>query len=138
MTDRDPARATLFPAAAALHTGLIFGGIGQWLPSFVHPFAFSLFTAAAMRRSASPAYAACAAWWAVNIAFEAGQNEQISGRVAELLPLAPGDTWPARVLSNYFLRGSFDVGEMLAATAGALVAAGVLCLAHRLETRHER
>ncbi len=136
MTDRDPAHAMLFPKIAALHTGPIFGVLGPWLPSFVHPFAFSLLTAAALQRSASPAYGACAAWWAVNVTFEAAQHAAISGRLAAALQLAFGSTWPTRALSNYFLRGTFDIGDIVAATAGAVAAAGLLCFMHRLETRH--
>jgi hypothetical protein len=137
-TDRDPIHVMLLPTIASLHTGPIFGGIDPWLPSFVHPLAFSLFTAAALQRSASPAYGACAAWWAVNIAFEVGQHVQISGRVAESVQLVLGQTWLARALSNYFLRGTFDVGDIAAATAGALTAAAVLHLVHRLESRYAR
>lgn len=61
--DRDPARAMLFPSFAALHSGPVFGAVGSWLPSFVHPLAFSLFTVAAMRPRARPPYGVCAAWW---------------------------------------------------------------------------
>ena len=131
--DRDPAHATLFSNSFALDSGPIFGVLGPWLPSFVHPFAFSLFTAAARQRCATPAYGACAAWWAVNIAFEAGQHAHISGRLAETLQFVFGHTWLTRALSNYFLRGSFDVADIVAATAGALVAAVVLYLVHQLE-----
>jgi hypothetical protein len=136
MADRNAGQAALFPAIAALHTGPIFGVIGAWLPSFVHPFAFSLFTAAVLPRTASPAYGGCVAWWAVNIAFEAAQHPQVSGHVAASLQLVFGPTWLTRALSNYFLRGTFDVGDIVAATAGALTAAGVLHLIHCLETRH--
>lgn len=136
VTDRDPAHALLFPGIAALDTGALFGALGAWLPSFIHPFAFSLFTAAALKRAASPAYGACAAWWAANLAFEAGQHEQLSGYLAELLQFALGPTWLARALSNYFLRGTFDVGDIAAVTAGALAAAGVLAFVHHQETRH--
>jgi hypothetical protein len=136
VTDRDAAHALLFPKILALHTGPIFGVLGPWLPSFVHPFAFSLFTAAALQRSASPAYGACAAWWAVNIAFEAGQHAQISGRLVESLHLVFGHTWLTRMLSSYFLRGGFDVADIVAVTAGALAAAVVLYLAHPSEARH--
>ncbi|MBK8104600.1 MAG: hypothetical protein IPK42_03155 [Betaproteobacteria bacterium] len=136
LIDRDPARAMLFPRIAALDTGALFGAIGAWLPSFIHTFAFSLFTAAALKRAASPAYGACAAWWAVNLAFEAGQHEQLSSYFADWLNLAFGPTWLARALSNYFLRGTFDVGDIAAVTAGALAAAGVLVLVQHQETRH--
>ena len=56
VTDRDSTHAMLLPALATLATGPVFGVVGPWLPSFAHPFAFSLLTAAAMRRSISPAY----------------------------------------------------------------------------------
>jgi hypothetical protein len=136
MTDRDPAHAMLFPRIAALDTGALFGVLGPSLPSFIHPFAFSLFTAAALQRSTSPAYGACAAWWAVNLAFEAGQHEQIGGKLADGLQLVFGPTWLTRALSNYFLRGTVDAGDIVAATAGALAAAGVLRLVHHLEARN--
>ena len=92
VADRNPAQAMLFPTIAAFHTGPFFGVLGPWLPSFVHPFAFSLLTAAALQRSVSPAYGACAAWWAVNIAFEVGQHPQISGGLTESLQSAFGHT----------------------------------------------
>ena len=135
MTDRDAVHAMLFPSIASLDTGPIFGALGPWLPSFVHPFAFSLLTAAALQRAASPAYGACAAWWAVNIAFELGQRPQISGGLTQLLHGAFGPTTLTRALSNYFVRGTFDVGDIVATTAGALAAAGLLYLVHRPENQ---
>jgi hypothetical protein len=136
MTDRDPGQAVLFPMLAALSVGPIFGALGPWLPSFVHPFAFSLFTAAALPRTPVPAYGVCGAWWAVNMAFEAVQHAQVRAGFAEVLQRVFGDGWLTRALSNYALRGSFDVGDVVAATAGALAAAEVLSFVHRRETRH--
>jgi len=92
---------------------VFFGPFGQWLPSFVHPFAFALLTVAARSRRAAPPGDACAAWWALNVAFEAAQHPQL-----RLLP------------------GTFDVGDIAAATLGALGAAAVIRLAQRLEERH--
>jgi hypothetical protein len=134
--DREAAHAMLFPASAALRTGPIFGLAGPWLPSFIHPFAFSLFTAAARRHSASPAYGACAAWWAVNMAFEAAQHPKLSSGVGEALQLAFGRTGLTRAVYNYLLGGSFALGDIAAATAGALAAAAVLHWVHNRETRH--
>jgi len=136
-TDRDSANAMLFPAFATLATDPVFGAVGPWLPSFIHPFAFSLLTAAAVRRSTSPGYGACAAWWAVNMVFEFAQHPQLSGPFAEAVNALFGPSWLSRALSNYALRGSFHVDDLVAATAGALAAAGVLALVHRLEIRHE-
>ena len=137
VTDRDSTHAMLLPALATLATGPVFGVVGPWLPSFAHPFAFSLLTAAAMRRSISPAYGACAAWWAVNIVFEFAQHPLLSGRFAESVLALLGQTWLSRALANYALLGSFHVDDLVAATAGALAAASVLALVYRLEIRHE-
>jgi hypothetical protein len=136
MTDRDAAHAMLFPAVAALDSGPVFGILGLCLPSFAHPFAFSLFTAAALPSRSAWRYCACAAWCAVNVAFEMGQHPRVNAPLAEALQGSFGPTLLTRPLANYFLRGSFDVGDIAAATAGALAAAGVLYLVHRLETRH--
>ena len=91
LADRDASRSLLIPAAAALSAGPLFGELGQWLPSFVHPFAFSLFTAAARPPGSAPAYRACAGWWAVNVAFEAGQHPRVSAPLAEFLAGGPGN-----------------------------------------------
>ncbi len=137
LTDRDAARAALIPAAAALAGSSLFGVIGHWLPSFAHPFAFSLFTAAVAGPGDAPAYRACFVWWVVNIAFETAQHPRLSLAIAEGLQDGLGRTWPARLASAYVLNGTFDVNDLVAATAGALAAALLLYVVHRLEIRHE-
>jgi len=135
-SDRDPAGVALLPAVAVLHTGPLFGALGQWLPSFVHPFAFSLFTAVALGPSASPAYRACVGWWLVNVAFEVGQHPRVSVVIVRALDDAGSNNWLrwlTRPLTNYFQSGMFDMGDLVAVTAGALMAAGVLYLVHRAE-----
>jgi hypothetical protein len=135
--DRDPARAMLFPAFAALHTGPLLCAAGSWLPSLVHPFAFSLFTAAALSPATRPAYGACAAWWALNIGFEIAQHARFGGAVAEALHRVLGRSAVTDALANYGLRGSFDPADIVAATAGSLAAAAVLTLLqHRFRSRH--
>lgn len=132
LTDRDAAHAQLVPAIAALAGSQVFSAPGQWLPSFVHPFAFSLFTAAALPPSAAPRDGVCATWCAVNVAFELGQHQQLSARLAEALQAGFGQGALARSLANYFVRGTFDVGDLVAAVLGAMAAAGVLRLMHRV------
>jgi len=136
LTDRDPSHATLIPAVAALAGSNLFGVLGQWIPSFVHPFAFSLFTAATYPSRTSAGYPVCVAWWAVNVVFEVAQYPGTNRAVAEATESVFGQSWPARLLSSYVLRGTFDVGDLIAATAGAVAAASVLCLAHRLQVKH--
>jgi hypothetical protein len=139
MTDRDAAQAMLFPTIAALDTGAVFGVLGPWLPSFVHTFAFSLFTAAALPWRCAWRYGACAAWCAVNVAFEMAQHPQVSARLAEALEGGFGLTSLTRPLANFFLRGTFDGADIAAALVGALAAAAVLRMMNRIwETDHGR
>jgi hypothetical protein len=135
VTDRDASHAVLIPAVAALSGSHLFGVLGQWLPSFVHPFAFSLFTAAAQPAQSRPAYGACLAWWAVNVAFEVAQYPGFSADVADALQRAAGPAWLTNAVSNYLLQGTFDVADLAAATGGALAAALLLHLMHLRETR---
>jgi hypothetical protein len=138
LTDRDPTRAALIPAIPALAGLGLFGGAGVWLPSFAHPFAFSLFTAALQPASRSPAYWACALWWAINVAFEIGQAPSVSAEVADMLPRFLGQTWLATTLSDYLLRGTCAVSDLVAATAGAATAAAVLRFTHPPKARDAR
>jgi len=138
LTDRDPSRAALVPAVTALAQSHLFGAVGLWLPSFVHPFAFSLFTAAVQSPHRSPAYWACAMWWAINVAFEVAQAPNVSAEVADMLPHLLGQTWLTNALSNYLLRGTCAVSDLVAATAGAAAAAAVLRFIHLREARDAR
>jgi len=138
LTDRDPSRAALVPAITALSQSHLFGAAGLWLPSFLHPFAFSLFTAALQPARRSPAYWACALWWAINVAFEVAQAPNVSADVAGMLPHLIGQTWLANAVSNYLLRGTFAVADLIAATAGAAAATAVLRFIHLLEVRDAR
>ena len=138
LIDRNPANAMLLPAWPRFGGGAVFGSVGQWLPSLIHPFAFSLLTAAALAPSATPRYGVCAAWCAVNAAFELGQLPQIAAALAAALRenrLPPALTRP---LADYFLHGSFDVADLAAVVLGSLAAAAVLHLLHEPEADHAR
>jgi hypothetical protein len=138
LTDRDVSRAALIPSVAALAGSNLFGAMGQWLPSLVHPFAFGLLTAATNPSRSSAGYLACIAWWAVNVVFEVAQHPGINRSVAEAAAAVFGPSWVEHLLSSYVLRGTFDVGDLIAATAGAAGAASLLYVVHRLEVNHGR
>ena len=139
LADRDPARVMALPSFAVLGTAPLFGAVGGWLPSFVHTFAFSLFSAAAWPRAGRPAYGACALWWAVNLALEAAQQPQWRAALAGALPSGLDTVAPLSYLARYAQQGRFDPADLLAITAGALAAAGVLYRVHQLqEIRHAR
>ena len=104
-----------------------FGSVGGWLPSLVHPFAFSLFTAALRTSGAPPATLACAAWGLVNVLFELGAH----------LESAFGAAGGARALADFFARGRFDPADLAAAVAGAAAAAVWLRVASSRKDRHD-
>jgi len=131
LADRDASRAMLIPNVAVFGHGNVFGALGQWLPSFVHPFSFSLFTAAVLVPRSTPRYGVCVAWGAINVAFEVGQHPLVSARLAEAL-LGPLHGLPlVEPIAHYFARGTFDWGDIAAAMLGMFSAATVLRLAHR-------
>jgi hypothetical protein len=137
LTDRDASRAALIPTLGAFPVHDAFGALGQWLPSFVHPLAFALFTAAVLAPGAAQRFAACAAWCVVDVGFEIGQHAAFKPQWAEALHTGAGEGSIARSVLNYFLHGSFDGGDVLAAILGSLAAAAVLQLVdHQRETHH--
>jgi len=136
LADRDPARAMALAGFAALAVGPLFGAAGGWLPSFVHPFAFSLFSAAAWPRAARPAYGACVFWWAINLAFEAAQAPPLRDALTATLHPGPDAVAPVRWLLRFAQQGRFDPADVLAVSAGALAAAGLLHFLNRMEKPH--
>jgi len=135
LTDRPVASAPLLLSLLGLQgTRPWFGALGGWLPSFVHPLAFSLFSAALLTPQPRWQYSACGFWFAVNAAFEIGQHPQLRGPLADALRQEIGQGTVARAVENYFLLGTFDPGDLAAAAFGAALAACILRV-HR-ETRH--
>jgi hypothetical protein len=136
VVDRVPGHAVLIPFNVAAPAHVWFGVLGQWLPSFLHPFAFSLFSAAAAPRvTPRVTLVACAAWWAVNVVFELAQHPMIRAALFGLLPQPDAPPVPLSLLVNYLRRGTFDIGDLIAITLGALAAAAVLTLA-RIRGNH--
>ncbi|MFN9745138.1 MAG: hypothetical protein ACK57B_05795 [Betaproteobacteria bacterium] len=145
---RAPGTAQWLPAAAGLGAaagGGVPGLLRGWLPSFVHPFAFALLTAAAApsARQRLPIVGPCGGWWLVGIAFEAMQHPVLAAAMADLLSAwtaaLPGLGLFARPLLRFATAGRFDVGDLAATTVGALAAA-LLLLAVDLRSRraHEQ
>ena len=138
-TDRRPADAMLLAAFKGMIDGGAFGTVAQWLPSFVHPFAFSLLTAAVLRPTVILRYGACAFWCAINLGFEVGQLAAFKSRWVEALQSGAGDWLITRSALNYLFRGTFDPGDVCAVVLGALSAALVLhWIDHTSEPQHAR
>jgi hypothetical protein len=125
--DRPPSSAVLIPTIGLFFRHNVFGVLGQWLPSFVHPFAFGLFSAVALGPcAASWRYGACAIWCAINVGFEVGQHAAFKSQWVETLHTGAGDWVMMRSVLNYLLHGTFDSGDVFAVVLGALAAAALL------------
>lgn len=131
LTDRNASSVALLPGITVLAKTAVFGSAGGWLPSLLHPFAFSLFGAAACPANTAPPYWICVAWFSTNALFEIAQHPGANAAVAEAITDILGPIWLTHMLSNYVLHGTFDVLDLVAAAAGALAAAAVLRLVHR-------
>lgn len=128
IVDRPAAHAIWIPAIGLPAAGRQFGAAGDWLPSFLHALAFSLLTASLWRAGSRAAYAACAAWALVDLAFEAGQHAQLKAPLAVALRHSAAPAELTEPLAGYLLRGTFDVADIAAVLAGSLCAAAVLML----------
>ena len=128
LTDRPAGSAWLIPTIAWLQGMNSFGRAGLWLPSFAHPFAFSLLTAMALPVYAGWRYGACLGWFAVNAVFELGQLPRVAAWLADSTNQARGHSQLTQALIRYFMQGSFGIDDLGAAAAGALCAALVLRL----------
>lgn len=126
LTDRNPAHAALVPAVPRLGGLQLFGAVGAWLPSLMHPFAFALFTAALQPPGRSPAYGACAVWWSIGVAFEVSQIQAVGSALHPMLDLLPLPSASIAVVGRYMALGTFDFADVIATTAGACTAAAVL------------
>lgn len=137
LSDRSGARPWPLSALPSSAPGPLFGALGGWLPSFVHALAFGLFTVALLPARAGLRYGACAAWGAADAVFELGQHPRLAAPLAQRLHEQFGDGAAVRTLANYFVHGTFDRGDIVAALLGALAAALLLrTLMHDEGTNH--
>jgi hypothetical protein len=124
LTDR-PADSAYFlrgDFAAVRISGISFGSLGQWLPAFLHVYAFILFTVVLAGLRGRQVMAACVAWFTIDALFECGQHPAIAPVLASSVP-----EWFQRVpvlenTASYFARGVFDPTDILFIALGAVSA----------------
>jgi hypothetical protein len=132
--DRPAATAALLPAAWERSVAGVawFGSIGDWLPSFVHAFGFSVFTALVLPRTPRRAAWACGSWAVVDSLAEVGQHAVVSPILAAALlglPPAGADKPVLACIARYFSQGSFDPRDLAAGLFGAgLAYLGLHCI----------
>jgi hypothetical protein len=124
LADRPVERTYFLPdtLTTILRPAGLFGLFGQWLPGFLHVYAFILLTVAIAAPRGRQILSVCAAWFAVDALFECGQHAAIAPRLAAL---APDWFQGIPVLENtasYFMRGVFDPLDILFIALGAVAA----------------
>jgi hypothetical protein len=109
---------------AELHVPLVTapGVVAGSLPAFLHTAAFSLLTASALGASRARVVGACAAWAAINVAFEAGQHAAVGAWLGPHLPPWLDGVPLLERVRGYWLAGTFDPYDVAAAVAGSFAA----------------
>jgi len=102
----------------------LFGIIGNFLPSFVHVFAFILITAGMIACRKRGYLIICLSWLTLDVTFEFGQkfNTFFSSLVPEWFSRFPF----LENTTNYFSRGTFDQADIASAIIGSALAYLVL------------
>jgi hypothetical protein len=120
------------PAWLAHDTGLsLFGPLGDHLPTFIHPLAFILITAAVLRPWPRLLPAICVTWFFVECTFELAQLDPLAWYIAAIVPSSfEAVPWLAAI-PNYFLRGTFDLLDIYSIAAGTFTA---YLIVHHIET----
>jgi hypothetical protein len=99
----------------------VFGSVGGWFPTFAHVFTFILLTVL-FSPSASKLIPVCLGWFMLETIFEIGQIDAIANWI-----FSHTSDWYLFVpflenIVNYFIRGTFDVLDLVAIAAGTIAA----------------
>jgi len=112
---------------------LLFGTIGQHLPTFSHPFAFILITAALMNSVKKASYfSICFTWLAIDSVFEIAQKETINQYLATYIPSLFTNLPLMSHLQNYFINGHYDPLDLFSILMGVIAAYIVLLTTEKM------
>jgi len=136
--DRSGSSVYVVPAwwTIADATPAIFGALGDYLPTFAHVFAFTLFTAAVLSPGTLASIVICAAWFSIDLSFELAQIDAAALEIVRLVPAWFSD-WP--ILENtadYFLAGHFDPLDVASIALGSVAAGLVLFITTQYGTNN--
>jgi hypothetical protein len=122
--DRQPELIYFLPGWLSLNNQLggLFGSIGNYLPTFIHVYAFILLTVVVAVPSITKLIPVCLAWFTLDTLFEVAQMDAIAQWLAIHTP-----PWFTGIpflenSSNYFLLGTFDAIDILSIAAGTITA----------------
>lgn len=124
LVDRPPGSVYFLPVPSPypFETGAVFGILGDWLPTFLHVYAFILLTVCAAGPGAHRVVPICMTWFAVDTLFELGQIPAIARMISALVPDAFMGIPFLENTAGYFLTGTFDVLDLVSIAAGTVAA----------------
>lgn len=122
--DRQPEFVYFLPGWLSLNgqVGGQFGNIGNYLPTFLHVYAFILLTVVVAVPSITKLLPVCLAWFSLDALFEIAQIDTIAQWVATHTPAWFTGIPFLKNTANYFLMGTFDTIDLLSITAGTIAA----------------
>jgi hypothetical protein len=141
LSARPPGSAYLIPHLAitvppAWHAWL--GFVTGPLPTFAHTIAFVLLSAVFARPERSAMLHVCGLWFAIETLLEVGQAAPAALHIAALLPAWFNQVPVLDHVAAYFLRGTFDPLDLVAAGSGVVAAYLILQYILGKEACHER
>jgi len=114
------------PDASSYWDPSFFRAILEALPSFLHVFAFSLIIGGLLPCRKTGYLIICCAWLFTNVLFELGQRHGIAA--SQIIPPWFEGVFILENMQNYFLKGTFDLFDLLASLVGAAAAYCILTM----------
>ncbi len=141
LIDRPPDH-TYFVYSSSINMSLynilpnVFGDTGNHLPEFIHAFSFILITAGLLSCRKRGCLIVCFCWFSIDTAFELGQK--YSSLSAKIIPDWFGCIPFLENTRGYFIKGTFDIFDIVAIMLGTMMAYLILLLTmKRGETNEE-
>lgn len=103
-------------------TGAFFGSISNYLPTFIHVYAFILLTVVFAAPSTTKLIPICLVWFTLDSLFEIAQLDLIATWIGNHTPSWFNGIPFLENTADYFLMGTFDPLDMLSIVAGTLIA----------------
>jgi hypothetical protein len=122
--DRQAEFVYFLPDWLSLHTqaGSIFGSIGDYLPTFIHVYAFILLTVIVAVPAITKLIPVCLAWFTLDTLFEVAQIDAIARWIAMHTPSWFNGIPFLENTADYFLMGTFHVFDLASIAMGTLAA----------------
>jgi hypothetical protein len=122
--DRQAEFVYFLPGWLSLHTqaGSVFGSIGDYLPTFIHVYAFILLTVIVAVPAITKLIPVCLAWFTLDSLFEVAQLNPMAQWIGSHTPGWFNGIPFLENTADYFLMGTFDVFDLLSIAAGTLTA----------------